>query len=1011
MEPAAPALADDQSILDTIVGFLKTAIDVSRVAVAFHQLDSSSESITSGHDLVRYADALSSSIKQMAKLVQADANSAKNTSHLLRACFKVGQDVSVHLERAGPSWLENDASQVDAAKFCVLWPRENVVTLGSRLSKLIQPWNNLQSRYGYVFAPLCLTPTLTLVNISTTRNADFSLEDILPLSLLSLRNQTPSKDIGSSATIADGSMGGDCSKPLLKDSPNDVLAKTRVTNSIQGAGSRLASAGLINDFILETLAYKSMLDREDEVTEAHGQTLEWIFDKTVLGDKHQNDFSDQFTSWLRTPNLGSIYWITGKPGSGKSTLMRFLSQHPISRDYLQHWAGDRPVCTAGFFFWTSGSQEQRSQTGLLRYLLHQLLSANPELMPSTFPELWDKLRHMTTKERISLSLEWTVSDLMAAFHALLDAALPRMNICLFIDGLDEFDGDHNSIVDFFKTISAGENGQAIKMCLSSRPWAVFEGAFQTSVPSARLQDLTYEDMHRYAKDQLRRNTAIRRLFRNGADSGLVLVEDIVQRADGVFLWVRLAVERMLSRIRNGDDMNDMQNMLQSFPGELDGLFNKLVFEDQDQAQILDAAAIFRLMCARELVTDFIKDEASASLTVWELAFSFNENDDVPALEREVEEATDEEIVARCEKTAVHVLSRFSGLLTLHRQRRLGNLRARFTNGHDRVDDARSLADHKVKYIHRTVRDWLMSPTGAHDRLQSTTDASFDPHLRLLRSYVLRLKHPLEEVEYHRRLDEWYPDIALAMSHARYIAHDPKRLQGPLLDAMNNTLSWYWLTKSSDPFDHWARNSFGSYEVRMKAPPIRRPFLFLAVKFGLTKYVCGKLESKHMSMQSQPEDEELEDAEDNRQPTPLLSYATEFLCSRNKTIFPLSDPRLVEHLLAHPSDANPGPNDQYTDFDTLKPTTPWLALLRHLRTARRRGWIEHYDIDPQGTERWARIVRLFIEIGGADVDAVVLKDAWDPEITAVGVFELLEETYGAVEVRDIMTLLKERQHRS
>ncbi|KAK7408429.1 hypothetical protein QQX98_009414 [Neonectria punicea] len=972
MEPAAPALTDDQSILDTVAGFLKTTIDVSRVAVAFHQVDSSSESIASGHDLVRYADALSSSIKQMTKLVQADANSAKNASHLLHACFKVGQDVSVHLERAGPSWSENDASQVDAAKFCALWPRENVVALSSRLSELIQRWKEFQSRYG---------------------NADFSLAETLPLSLLSLRDETPSKDIESSMAVADDSMSVEGSKPLLKDSLNNVPVKT-------GAGLRLASVGLINDFLLETLAYKSMLDREDEVTEAHGQTLEWIFDKTVLSDKHQNDFSNQFTAWLRTPNLGSIYWITGKPGSGKSTLMRFLSQHPISRDYLQHWAGDRPVCTAGFFFWTSGSQEQRSQTGLLRYLLHQLLSVNSELMPSAFPELWHRLRHMTTKERINLSLEWTVSDLMAAFHALLDAALPRMNICLFIDGLDEFDGDHNSIVDFFKTISAGENGQAIKMCLSSRPWAVFEGAFQASVPNARLQDLTYEDMHRYAKDQLRRNTAIRRMFRNSADSGLSLVEGIVQRADGVFLWVRLAVERMLSRIQNGDDMNDMQNMLESFPGELDGFFNKLVFEDQDEAQILDAAAIFRLMCARELVTDFIKDEASASLTVWELAFSLNENDDVPALEREVEEATDEEIVSRCEKTAVHVLSRFSGLLTLHRQRRLGNLRTRFTNGHGRVDDARNLADHRVKYIHRTVRDWLMSPTGAHNRLQNMTDVSFDPHIRLLRSYVLRLKHPLEEVEHHRRLDEWYPDIALVMSHARYIAHDPKRLQGPLLDAMNNTLSWYWLTKSSDPFDHWARNSFGSYEVRMKAPPIRRPFLFLAVKFGLTMY------------QSQPEDDELEDdTEDDRRPAPLLSYATEFLCSRNKTIFPLSDPRLVEYLLKHPSNSNPGPNEQYTGFDTLKPTTPWLSLLRHLRTARRRGWIEHYDVDPQGTERWARIVRLFIETGGADADAVVLKDAWDPEITAVSVFELLEETYGAVEVRDIKALLKERQHGS
>ncbi|KPM43280.1 hypothetical protein AK830_g3266 [Neonectria ditissima] len=989
MEPAAPVSARDQSGLDTVADFLKTTADVYQIAAAIHEADALSESTTAGCDLSSCAAVLGSSIQQMAKLLQADASSTQSILHLVRTCHKIGQDLSVHIERAQPSLSKADGAQADVVQFCVLWPRENVVVLGSRLSELNQQLKALQSHY------------------EVTRNADSGLELALPVALLSLRDETPSSDVVSPSTTND-SLGVEHSTPLHKNDAKGMMSKTGVSNLNQGGGVRLASAGLVNDFLLESLAYKSMLDREDEVTEAHGQTLEWIFDDTVLSDTHQNDFSSQFTSWLRTPSLGSIYWITGKPGSGKSTLMRFLSQHPVSMDHLQHWAGSHPVCTAGFFFWTSGSQEQRSQTGLLRYLLHQLLSANPELMPSTFPELWHKLRHMTTKERINLSLEWTVLDLMAAFHALLDAALPRMNICLFIDGLDEFEGDHNGIVDFFKAISAGENGHAIKMCLSSRPWAVFEGAFQSSVPNARLQDLTYEDMHRYAKDQLRRNAAIKRLFKSRTDLGLDLVEDIVQQADGVFLWVRLAVERMLSRFQKDDGMNELQMLLQSFPRELDDFFNKLVFEDQTEAQIMDAAAIFQLMCAREVVTDFIKDESSASLTIWELAFALNENDDEPALERNIEEATDEEIVSRCEETAIHVLKRFSGLLTLHR-RRQGNLRTGFVDRQGRAGNARSLADHKVKYIHRTVRDWLMDPAGAYARLQSMGNPLFDPHLRLLRSYVLRLKYPLEEVEHHRRLDEWYPDIALAMSHARYIANDPERLQCPLLNAMNSTLSWYWLTKHSDPFDHWARNSFGSYEVRMKAPPIRHPFLFLAVKFGLTGYVRGELESKPLCKQGLSDKDGLEDqADDDRRPTPLLSYATEFLCSRNKTIFPLSNPRLVEYLLTHPSQGDLGPNSHYTDFNTLKPTTPWLTLLRHLRSAHRRGWIEHYDIDPQGTARWALIVRLFIEVGGADVDAVMLKDAWDPEITAVGVFELLEDTYGAVEVQEIKALLKEKQ---
>jgi hypothetical protein len=79
----------------------------------------------------------------------------------------------------------------------------------------------------------------------------------------------------------------------------------------------------------------------------------------------------------------------------------------------------------------------------------------------------------------------------------------------------------------------------------------------------------------------------------------------------------------------------------------------------------------------------------------------------------------------------------------------------------------------------------------------------------------------------------------------------------------------------------------------------------------------------------------------------------------------------------------------------------------LRDARRRNWIEYYDVDPQGTARWAEIVRLFVE-GGADKEVVVVKDSWDAEITALGVMELLEGTYGAVEMRELVKMWESKE---
>ncbi|KAM0426374.1 hypothetical protein ACHAPT_008420 [Fusarium lateritium] len=928
----------------TVTTCLTVALDVYRAVRRLHHGDDGAVS-----DFAGLFNALSTSVQQIKGVLQ-------ETSHdqplfLIRfACVKIAEDLVVHIGRVLDSSAVKD-EVIDSAEFCDLWSLEDLHALGLRLHQVVH-------RFQESFQP---------------DEAAGALQHPSLGDLVATSNDVRPGEIDETDNLA--------------QQLRSVVMSAPASPTSSPSAPRLAPAGIINDFILESLAYSSMRDREEEVTEAHSRTLEWIFDASLLSQPLRDSFRESFATWLRTDELGPIYWITGKPGSGKSTLMRFLSKDPTAMEYLRLWAADKPIYQAGFFFWTSGSRQQRSQTGLLRSLLHQLLSSSPDLISDTFPDLWSKVRQMTTKERISLELEWTITDLRAALDRFLDAALREANICLFIDGLDEFDGDHREIIDFFKGLTTRENGNSLKMCLSSRPWAVFDDAFGDSVPNTKLQDLSYDDMCRYVKDALRSNTPLRRLMRKNEDASRDLILATVERADGVFLWVRLAVERMLSAFQQRNELEVLQEILGSLPTDLDALFEKLLFKDQSSSEILDTAALFQLIHAREVVADFIKDESSTSLTIWELAFALRKEDDEAALGNEVCEATDEEIQTRCATTARHIKNRFSGLLNIH-QRRIGNQQVH------RADVAKIVTSCRVIYIHRTVRDWLMEADGAGERLKALQSQEFDAQLRLLRSYVLRLKFSLDEIEHHRRLDEWYPDIALAMSHARYIVNDAENLQRPLLNEMNKTLSWLWLEKSSDPYDHWAKSTFGSYEVRMMAPPIRRPFLCLATKFGLTEYVSQEIQDLGTS-----------NGQDEDDSTPLLSYATEFLCSRNKTIFPLSSPKLVRFLLTHQSSINPGPDHTYKHFVTGQPITPWLALLRHLRDARRRGWIEYYDIDPEGTKRWAEIVTMFIE--HADVKAVVKRDAWDPEITALGMVELLEETYGSAEVHRLKLLMESR----
>src|SRR6185436_20688743 len=67
-----------------------------------------------------------------------------------------------------------------------------------------------------------------------------------------------------------------------------------------------------------------------------------------------------------------MFWIRGKPGSGKSTLMRY------ALDNLEKNSQDSNApFILSFFFHGRGAELENKPEGLYRSLLHQLLSAFP----------------------------------------------------------------------------------------------------------------------------------------------------------------------------------------------------------------------------------------------------------------------------------------------------------------------------------------------------------------------------------------------------------------------------------------------------------------------------------------------------------------------------------------------------------------------------------------------------------------------------------------------------------
>jgi ABC-type lipoprotein export system ATPase subunit len=58
-----------------------------------------------------------------------------------------------------------------------------------------------------------------------------------------------------------------------------------------------------------------------------------------------------FVEWLKSDS--PVYWVSGKPGSGKSTFMKYLSTEDHTRDLLSSWSGMSELITASYFFWVA----------------------------------------------------------------------------------------------------------------------------------------------------------------------------------------------------------------------------------------------------------------------------------------------------------------------------------------------------------------------------------------------------------------------------------------------------------------------------------------------------------------------------------------------------------------------------------------------------------------------------------------------------------------------------------
>ena len=458
--------------------------------------------------------------------------------------------------------------------------------------------------------------------------------------------------------------------------------------------------------LLYYLQFKELQDREENIHDAYSNTFQWIFSVPS-----QYAGWSSFVDWMTSDQ--SLYWITGKAGAGKSTLMKMVCRDPRTRQLLSRWGDGRKVQMFSHYFWNSGTALQMSHEGLVRSMICQALEDMPNLSRELFPRRFEI--YILFGGLKAWKEGWSWSELMTSFRRLKDILTRSMKMAFFIDGLDEFSGNKTELIDFIHEIL----GKDVKFCVSSRPWTVFEDAFKQS-SSLRLNQVTQEDIKTYVESKFAANAGFQvfcTLDRQSADR---LLFDIAGKSAGIFLWVVLVVQSLLSGLTDGEKLTDLQKRLEALPPRLEDLFWKML-KSVDEWHYKRACEFFQIQEVMEV------DE---TLLVWSLADdeSHEKNATIPSTVR-----TQAQMNAEAEMMRRRLNACTRGLL-------------------EPSKSGKQLCYQRVGMLHRTVRDF-MARRDIRKEIRETTGDEFNPAKRLSRAYCALMKttHPSLAEESNRRV--------------------------------------------------------------------------------------------------------------------------------------------------------------------------------------------------------------------------------------------------------------------
>ncbi|OSS46286.1 hypothetical protein B5807_08368 [Epicoccum nigrum] len=612
--------------------------------------------------------------------------------------------------------------------------------------------------------------------------------------------------------------------------------------------------------LLDSLYYNGLEERQHQVREAQIGTYEWI----LYPQLEHSASGNSFTQWLSSPlEAKRIYWICGKPGSGKSTMMRFIHDNIDVRHHLEPWACNKIIFRAQYFFWNPGSEMQKSIVGLLRALLYQLISQLRLHRPMLIPEIVDRALWTANITADNAAVYWIQRDLQITLHKVLRCIRTFGTVFFLIDGLDELSGTDETRDELLHYLFDMANLDHVKICLSSRPWNSFRDAFQ-DYPYIRLEDVTHNDIKLFIEAQLSSQVRFRHMLHHQQHSAEQLMAEISERASGVFLWVRLVVRQLLARIRDGDGINKLSKQLDLIPGDLN-CYMKQMFDSIPLERRYESSVILQIALYEE--SDF------ATLhPLYLLDLSFHESGQACFLlskDHDFDSATltERNSLSFCLDSTLRLLNsccmgllecyhlhedlldvddedvsntslatKFSENILDTEEPKLGKdveHSSHFFIAQYGLHEAKEL---RVDFFHRTCRDFLLTPD-IQALLHEQSQGPFDAQMYLVNARICQFVAMTQMEDCHHEAMELASNIVSSLARPAYRDSKESAYLAALFETSFETLMRVYDAEESSA--SYIMTSVESWESE------RSSFMTLSIDFGLRSYLRGHLTSQYI----------------------------------------------------------------------------------------------------------------------------------------------------------------------